>query len=97
MKIQPVEFIVRNGWVTLRDLARYLDVSKPTIYRWSVWRKTYPKDFPKAERVGQQWMVRWSDIQKWESGLMTREEEKEKGVNIGSPGRMNVSVLFDYK
>lgn len=97
MKIQPVEFVVRNGWVTLRDLAKYLDCSKPTIYRWAVWRKTFPKGFPKAERVGQQWMVRWSEIQKWESGLMTREEEKAKGIDIGSPGRMDVSALFDYK
>ena len=97
MKIQPVEFVVRDGWVSLRNLARYLDCSKPTIYRLAVWRRCYPKGFPKAERVGQVWMVRWYEIEKWESGLMTRKEEKERGTNIGSPGRMDVSVLFDYE
>jgi predicted DNA-binding transcriptional regulator AlpA len=95
--MKPVEFMVRNGWITLQDLAKYLDVSKSTIYRWTVWQQSYPKGFPKAERVGQRWMVRWSAIQKWESGLMTREEEKEKGINIGNPGQLDVSVLFDYE
>jgi hypothetical protein len=42
-------------------------------------------------------MVRWYEIEKWESGLMTRKEEKERGTNIGSPGRMDVRVLFDYE
>lgn len=97
MKIQPVEFVVRDGWVTLRDLAKYLDISKPIVSRWAVWRRSYPKGFPKAERVGQQWMVRWSELEMWESGLMTREEERDNGIDIGSPGRMDVSVLFDYK
>jgi len=95
MRISQPEFIVRNGWVRLKDLARYLDVSKSTIYRWAVWRKTYPKGFPKAERVGGQWMVRWSEIQKFESGLLTRAEEKERGISIGRPGNMDISVLFD--
>ncbi len=95
MRIRPPEFVVRHGWVNLRDLARYFNCSKSTIYRWAVWRRSYPKGFPKAERVGQVWMVRWSEVERFESGLLTREEEKEKGINIGSPGHMDVSVLFD--
>jgi len=62
-----------------------------------VWRRSYPKGFPKAERLGQQWMIRWSDIQKWESGLMTYQEEKEKGIDIGKPGALSLDNIFDYK
>ena len=95
--IRPVEFVVRSGWVSLQDLARYFSCSKSTIYRWAVWRRCFPKGFPKAERIGQQWMVRWAEIQKWETGLLTRAEEKANGVDIGRPGKMDVGVFFDYE
>ncbi len=97
MRIKPVEFVVRNGWVNLKDLARYFDCSKSTIYRWAVWRKTYPKGFPKADRIGQQWMVKWALIQKWESGLMTYQEMKDKGITTGRPGHVDYSDIFDYQ
>lgn len=95
MKI-PVEFVIRNGYAELKDIARYLGKSLPTIYRWAVLRRQFPRGFPHAVRQGKNWVVRWSDVEQWELGLMTRDEEKENGIERGrvGEGRIDYSDIF---
>ena len=93
MRNQP-EYIIRNGYMELKNAAAYFSVHITTMYRWAVWRKCYPKGFPKAERIGLKWMIRWSDIQKFEAGLMSREEEKELGLHIG---KVDYNEIFEAR
>lgn len=89
-----MEFMVRHGWVTLKNVAEYFSFSYSTVYRWAVERKNFPKGFPKAERIGRFWFLRWAGVQKFEAGLMTYAQMKEAGIDVGTPGKMDYGDIF---
>lgn len=46
-------------WVSLDAIARHLDVSKDTVYRWITQR-----DMP-AHKVGRKWKFKVSEVDGW--------------------------------
>ncbi|RLI01134.1 DNA-binding protein [Candidatus Bathyarchaeota archaeon] len=58
--------------LTLPELARYLRVTRQTIYNL-LWKKKIP-----ALRVGRYWRFRKSDIDKWLSEQAVKRTRKKK-------------------
>ena len=83
--IRPVEFIVRGGYASIKNVAAFLDYNYVTIYKWSVLRKIYPPGFPEAVRMGLAWRIAWDDVLKWKDGLNTYADDKRLGLNMYDP------------
>jgi len=48
-----------EAWVSIDAIARHLDVSKDTVYRWIDQR-----EMP-AHKVGRQWKFKISEVDEW--------------------------------
>ena len=48
-----------EAWVSIDAIAKHLDVSKDTVYRW-IDRRKIP-----ANKVGRQWKFKISEVDKW--------------------------------
>lgn len=50
---------IQENWSSLEDIAKYLGVSKDTIYRW-ISKKQMP-----ATKIGRQWKFKLSKVDEW--------------------------------
>jgi len=48
-----------ENWVSLEEIAKYLDVNKDTIRNW-IKKKAIP-----AHRIGRQWKFKKSEVDEW--------------------------------
>jgi excisionase family DNA binding protein len=64
-------------WFSVEEIARYLAVSKESIYRW-LEREKIP-----AHRVGKQWRFKPSEIDRWVKSGNASEgvEHSSRGTN----------------
>ena len=63
--------LMRNEpWVSLDAIARHLDVSKNTVYRWIDQR-----EMP-AHKVGRQWKFKISQVDEWGTGRECRSKKQ---------------------
>lgn len=51
--------MVNEAWVSIDAVARHLDVSKDTVYRWIGQRKM------PAHKAGRQWKIKISEVDDW--------------------------------
>lgn len=50
---------MKERWLTVDDICKYLNVSNETIYKWIEQR-----DMP-GNRVGRRWMFKQNEVDKW--------------------------------
>ena len=64
---------IENAWLTVEQIAAYLQVSKETVYRW-LDRGSIP-----AAKIGRQWRFKTDQVDDWvEGGLATENHRTEK-------------------
>lgn len=51
--------LTQEKWSSLEDVAKYLGVSKDTIYRW-IAKQQMP-----ATKIGRQWKFKLSEVDEW--------------------------------
>lgn len=61
-----------ESWCSVEEIAKYLSVSKETIYRW------LEKNKIPAHRVGKQWRFKPSEVDEWiKSGNASESSDQQ--------------------
>lgn len=63
--------MTNEPWVSIDAIARHLDVSKDTVYRW-IDQRGMP-----AHKVGRQWKFKISEVDAWVRAGTARDLDKE--------------------
>lgn len=61
-----------NRWLSVEDIAKYLGVSKDTVYAW-----INKKDMP-GHRIGRFWKFKADEVDKWVHSGSASEIKKAK-------------------
>lgn len=65
---------IADRWLSVQEIAKYLGISKETVYRWLDSEKI------PAHKIGRQWKFKTSEVDNW---VKSGEASESFSVNVG--------------
>ena len=65
---------VTDRWLSVQEIAKYLGISKETVYRW------IDKNRIPTHKVGKQWKFKTADIDIWVKSGQASDDSREESM-----------------
>jgi excisionase family DNA binding protein len=70
--------VVKNRWLSVEEICRYVGVRRETVYRW-----IGSKGFP-AHRVGKLWKFKVKEVDDWIRGIEDKGKMRKASISLQS-------------